>query len=168
MLRRLFHEHRRSSSVDELRVLYSPAEPAFDELVSSAAAAFDAPIALLSLIHRKEQWFKASHGLAIDCISRDRGFCSFALDSDEALESCDPQSDPRFAQLPVVVDEPYIRYYLGTPLRRLNGTDVGALCVLDTKARPPASVDQKAYLRGLARRASRMLDSRAGLWNSAS
>jgi len=56
-----------------------------------------------------------------------------------------------------------VRYYIGAPLRRLNGIDVGALCVLDTKRRAPASADQKAYLVGLARQASTALEARLDL-----
>lgn len=160
MLKTLLRERRRTGAVRDLDILRTPAEPVFDRLVNAAATAFDAPIALLSLIHGQEQWFKAAHGLTIDCITRDDGFCGFALDQDEVLESCAPMDDPRFADLPVVTGDPHIRYYIGAPLRRLNGIDVGALCVLDITERPPASPDQKAYLAGLARQASIALETR--------
>ncbi|WP_242122099.1 GAF domain-containing protein [Sphingomonas lacusdianchii] len=160
MFKTLLRERRRTGAVRDLDILRTPAEPAFDRLVDAAATAFDAPIALLSLIHGQQQWFKATHGLTIDCIDREDGFCGFALDSDEVLESCAPMDDPRFANLPVVTSDPHIRYYIGAALRRLNGVDVGALCVLDIAARPPASPDQKAYLAGLARQASVALETR--------
>jgi GAF domain-containing protein len=89
------------------------------------------------------------------------------LDSPEVLECCDPQADPRFAGLPSVVGDPHVRYYIGAPLRLLSGIDVGALCVLDTVERRPASHDQRAYLLGLARQASMMLESRLGIWGNA-
>lgn len=160
MLKNLFRERKRSHAVRGLQILGSAPEATFDRFVAAAASAFDAPIALLSLIHGDEQWFKAGHGFVVDCIPRDSGFCSFTLDRPDILESADPQGDPRFAKLPVVAGEPHIRYYIGAPLRRVNGIDVGALCVLDTKRRPPASADQKAYLIGLARQASTALEAR--------
>lgn len=163
MLISLFRERKRTQAVRGLSILGSPAEPTFDRFVAAAASAFDAPIALLSLIHDDQQWFKAGHGLVIDCIPRDSGFCSFTLDRPDVLESSDPQGDPRFAQLPVVAGEPHVRYYIGAPLRRMSGIDVGALCVLDTKRRAPASSDQKAYLIGLARQASTALEARLDL-----
>ena len=164
MPRNLFAERRRSLAVKGLGILDTPAEPAFDRFVSEAAASFDAPIALLSLIHSDKQWFKAGHGLTLTCIPRSAGFCGFALDDSGALECCDPEHDPRFAELAVVTGAPFIRYYIGAPLKLLSGVDVGALCVLDTVGRPPASGDQIAYLLGLARQASMALEARADLW----
>ncbi|WP_380786275.1 GAF domain-containing protein [Sphingomonas sp. R86521] len=163
MLKNVFHERRRSLAVKGLGVLDTPAEPSFDRFVNEAAAAFDAPIALLSLIHSDEQWVKARHGLTLSCIPRDSGFCGHAIDHEGALECCDPQSDPRFGTLAVVTGDPFIRYYIGAPLRLLNGIDVGALCVVDTVRRPPASPDQRAYLLGLARQAAMVLEARADL-----
>lgn len=164
MLKNLFHEHRRSLAVRGLGVLETPAEPSFDRFVNEAASAFGAPIALLSLIHHEEQWFKAGHGLKLSCIPRDSGFCGHTIDHEGALECCDPQSDPRFAHLAVVTGDPFIRYYIGVPLRMLNGIDVGALCVLDTVRRRAASPDQRAYLLGLARQAVMVLEARGNLW----
>ena len=164
MPKNLFAERRRSIAVKGLGVLDTPAEPAIDRFVNEAAASFNAPIALLSLIHSDEQWFKAGHGLALTCIPRSAGFCGSVLDHSGALECCDPEHDPRFAKLAVVTGDPFIRYYIGVPLKLLSGVDVGALCVLDTVTRPPASADQQAYLLGLARQASMALEARADLW----
>lgn len=160
MFKSLFRERRRARAVHDLGILNTPAEAAFDRIVDTAAAAFNAPIALLSLIHGNEQWFKAGSGLNLDCIPRDSGFCSFTLDRPDVLEVCDPERDPRFAHLAVVTGDPRVRYYIGAPLRRISGIDVGALCVLDIITRAPASVDQKAYLVGLARQASSALEAR--------
>lgn len=163
MLRRLFRERKRARTVHGLTIVGSPPEPAFDRLATAAAKAFDAPYALLSFIENDRQWFKATHGIEVDCIGRNQGFCDFALDRPDLLESIDPQADPRFAHLPVVIGEPKIRYYIGAPIRWVTGIDVGALCVLDIKNRPPASPDQKAYLLGLARQASTALETRLDL-----
>ena len=164
MPKNFFAERRRSLAVKGLGVLDTPAEPAFDRFVNEAAASFNAPIALLSLIYSDEQWFKAGHGLTLTCIPRSAGFCGSVLDGSGALECCDPEHDPRFAKLAVVTGDPFIRYYIGAPLRLLSGVDVGALCVLDTVRRPPASGDQIAYLLGLARQASMALEACADLW----
>ena len=164
MFKSVFRERRRSVAVHNLGIVATLSEPAFDRFVSSAASGFDAPIASLSLIHDQEHWYKAGHGAAITCIPRNHGFCHFALERHDVLEVCDPQADARFAALPSVIGDPFVRYYIGAPLRRLSGIDVGALCVVDTVHRRPASADQKAFLLGLARQASlameALLDSR--------
>lgn len=165
MFKNLMRERRRAAAVHGLHVLDTPTEQTFDRFVRAAADAFDAPIAALSLIHDNQQWFKATQGLAIDCIARDSGFCQFALDQPDVLEVCDARADPRFANLPPVIGEPFARYYIGAPLRLLNGVDVGALCVLDTVPRVPASADQKAYLLALTRQAMLALETRGEVWS---
>ncbi|MBB4615940.1 GAF domain-containing protein [Sphingomonas abaci] len=165
MFKNLMRERRRAVAVHGLHVLDTPAEQAFDRFVRAAADAFDAPIAALSLIYDDRQWFKAAHGLAMDCIPRSSGFCGFALDRPDVLEVCDARADPRFASLPPVVEAPFARYYIGAPLRLLSGIDVGALCVIDTVPRVPASADQKAYLLALARQAMLALETRGEVWN---
>jgi len=163
MLKSLLQERKRSRAVRGLNVVGSAPEPTFDRFVAAAAQAFDAPLAMLSLIHGDQQWFKASHGLVIDCIPRASGFCGFALDCPDVLEVVDPLSDPRFSRLPGVTGEPYVRYYIGASLQRTDGIHVGALCVADTKVRKAASADQKAYLSSLARQVSKALEGRMEL-----
>ncbi|MCT8002062.1 GAF domain-containing protein [Sphingomonas sanguinis] len=163
MLKSLFQERRRSHAVHALSILGTPPEASFDRFVSAAASSFDAPLALLSLIHADQQWFKACHGVDVACHPRNRSFCNFALDRPDTLEVCDPCGDSRFASLPAVTGAPHIRYYIGVPLRVRSGIDVGALCVLDTRERKPASADQKAYLLALGRQAATALEARADL-----
>jgi len=167
MFKGLWRERRRSMAVRGLDRLDMPADPAFDRFVGAAASAFGAPIAALSLIHDDVQAVQVGRGLLACSIPRGRGFCSFALDREGVLECCAPLDDPRFATLPAVVGEPHIRYYIGAPLRLLSGIDVGALCVVDTVQRAPASADQKAYLIGLARQASMALESRLDILGNA-
>lgn len=48
-----------------------------------------------------------------------------------------------------VKHEPYFRYYCGAKLTMTNGTEVGSICVLDTRSKR-ASNNQKKQLRQLA------------------
>ncbi|WP_415836991.1 GAF domain-containing protein [Sphingomonas paucimobilis] len=74
--------------------------------------------------------------------------------------SCSGVSTPPLWHIDAVRGRPPQRYYIGAPLRRLNGAHVGVLCVVDTRRRHPASPDQAAYLMGLARQASTALEAR--------
>ncbi|HEY2341637.1 MAG TPA: adenylate/guanylate cyclase domain-containing protein, partial [Chthoniobacteraceae bacterium] len=61
----------------------------------------------------------------------------------------DARKDLRFACSPLVVGEPFVRFYAGQPLRGPKGYKVGTLCVLD---RVPRNFDsrERQILRGLA------------------
>ncbi|MGI4731228.1 MAG: GAF domain-containing protein [Janthinobacterium lividum] len=149
-----------------MSILADPAEPGFDRFVQQAANAFAAPFSLLTLLHEDTLWVKAAIGLQMECLPRDDGFCTHAVDRKEPLEVCDARVDRRFQALSPVVGTPFVRYYLGAPLTLMDGTGVGALCVLDTKQRQPASRDQRAYLMGLARQATQALERRAHIKGS--
>ena len=166
MLWKLFRERSRSRAVEKLGVLGTIAEPGFDRFVQHAADAFDAPMSLLTLLHDDMLWVRAATGVQMHCAPRNDSFCNHAVDRGELLEVCDASTDPMFQAMPSVLGEPYIRYYLGAPLTLLDGTDFGALCVLDTRAREPASRDQRAYLTGLARQASQAMERDAQIKGS--
>ncbi|RYF14839.1 MAG: GAF domain-containing protein [Oxalobacteraceae bacterium] len=166
MLWDFFRERSRSRAVERLGILGNIAEPGFDCFVQQAADAFDAPMSLLTLLHDDMLWVKAATGVQMHCAPRDESFCNHAVDRGELLEVCDASADPVFQAMPSVLGEPYIRYYLGAPLTLLDGTDFGALCVLDTHPRPPASRDQRAYLTGLARQASQAMERDAHIKGS--
>ena len=72
------------------------------------------PIALISLIDRDRQWFKSNFGLDASETSRDISFCGHVVANEEILEVPDATQDARFADNPLVVNEPAIRFYTGT------------------------------------------------------
>jgi GAF domain-containing protein len=47
----------------------------------------------------------------------------------------DAFQDVRFADNPVVTNEPRIRFYAGYPLKLDDGSCIGTLCLLDTRPR---------------------------------
>jgi GAF domain-containing protein len=49
--------------------------------------------------------------------------------------------DPRFADNPLVVNEPRVRFYAGCPLILADGSCVGTLCLVDTRARSLEGTD---------------------------
>ena len=60
-------------------ILDTPSEPEFDELVGLAAHIAEVPIALISLVDRERQWFKARCGLEAAETPRRISFCGHAI-----------------------------------------------------------------------------------------
>ncbi len=139
----------------------SQAEESFDALAQCAAELTGCPIAVIGLIDSQREWFKAVHGwneLPVREIPRAISFCTNTLLADGLFEVPDATRDTRFAHNPFVTGAPHIRAYAGEPLR-VNGTRIGALCVIDTQPRT-LSEGQRNSLRRLARVASDLLASR--------
>ena len=151
-------EARRLAVLRELGVLDSDAEASFDTLVNAAAGLTGCPIALITLVDERRQWFKAAHGLALRETPREISLCAHAILDDTLLEVADAQDDARFADNPLVRGEPHVRFYAGVPLR-MRGVALGTLCVIDTRPRRLNAGEREA-LSGLASVATELMRSR--------
>ena len=130
------NEAERLAALRSYDVLDTTYELAFDNIVELAATLTGSPISLVSLIDAERQWFKARFGLEVAETHRDQAFCGHAiLNQDEAFVVADASLDPRFAQNPLVIGAPDIRFYVGIPLVNPEGMALGTLCVLDRKPR---------------------------------
>lgn len=129
-------ESARLTRLHDLHILDTAREPLFDAFVRMAAEVCEASIAVITLIDAERQWFKADVGLGgLSETPREYAFCAHTIQSDELVEVPDARDDARFARNPFVHDEPGVRFYAGAPLILLDGTRIGALCVLDTHVR---------------------------------
>ncbi len=154
------HEEDRILSLEHLKVLDSAPEQGFDDVVLLATTLCDAPIALVSLIDRERQWFKACIGLDISETHRDLAFCAHAiLEPSDVLVVEDATTDPRFRESPLVLGPPYIRFYAGAPIRDESGYALGTVCIIDIWPRV-LSDQQRAALLALARQTAALLQYR--------
>ena len=159
----LAHEARRLASLQSLAVLDTLPEPVFDAIAASAARICGVPIALISLIDVRRQWFKANVGLPRPSETpREVAFCDHAIRGDALFEVPDATRDERFADNPLVTGDPDIRFYAGAPIVMPDGERIGTVCVID---RRPRRLDehQRAMLESLARIASCTLQQRREL-----
>ena len=117
-----------------LMMLDTAAERGLDKFVEFVSAEFNVPIALISLVDRHRQWFKAKVGISACETSRDVSFCAHAILQDDLMVVEDTSNDQRFADNPLVLGPPHIRFYAGAVLRS-NGYALGTLCIIDTRPR---------------------------------
>ena len=112
-------------------ILDSGAEREFDDIALLASQICQTPIATISLIDANRQWFKSRIGLDISQSGRDSSFCGHAILGRDPLVVPDALRDDRFAHNPLVLGDPHIRFYAGTPLISAEGYALGTLCVID-------------------------------------
>ncbi|MHB8767323.1 MAG: sensor histidine kinase, partial [Deferrisomatales bacterium] len=137
-------EGPRLAELRGLGLLDTPAEERFDRITRTAAALLSVPWAMVTLVDAGRQWFKSRQGLEPRETPRDVSFCGHAILRDEPLVVRDARRDPRFADNPLVIGQPGIRFYAGRPLRGPGGHKVGTLCVADHRPRRPSAADLAA------------------------
>jgi diguanylate cyclase (GGDEF)-like protein/PAS domain S-box-containing protein len=152
-------EAERLASLRRMDLLDTAAEPEFDELVELAAAICGTPMGLITLVDEHRQWFKAAQGIGVRETPIDVSFCLHAIRQPGIFVIEDAADDARFAQNPLVLGEPHVRFYAGIPIHSPDGLAVGTLCVVDNKPRT-LSQTQTATLHVLGRQVSARLELR--------
>jgi len=128
-------ESARLEALRKLQLLDTLGEEAYDSITELIAEVLDMPIALISLVDEDRQWFKSKIGLDRQSTSREVAFCTYNILDDDMLIVEDALEDERFATNPLVLEDPNIRFYAGSPLHAPSGHRVGSLCVIDNKPR---------------------------------
>lgn len=134
------NESERLRALAATSLVDTPPEQVFDRLTWLASRIARTPMALVSLLTARRQWFKSRIGLDTPETPREWAFCGHAILDSTPLIVTDASKDDRFAKNPLVIDEPGIRFYAGFPVIDKGGCRIGTLCVLD---RQPRTLDQE-------------------------
>jgi two-component system, cell cycle sensor histidine kinase and response regulator CckA len=153
-------EAERMQALRRMRVLDTAPEQDFDDLTALASQLCEAPISTITLVDEDRQWFKSVIGLDVRETSRRIAFCSKTVAQRAPLIVGDTLLDPEFADNPLVVGPPHIRFYAGVPLVTASGFAIGTITVIDTRPRS-LSETQLQLLHALARHAALTLEQRA-------
>jgi GAF domain-containing protein len=129
------NEAARLETLRQYQVLDTDSEETFDELTRLAAYVCETPTALISLVDENRQWFKARVGIQARETPRNISFCGHAILRRDCFIIENALLDERFADNPLVISEPFVRFYAGMPLWSPEGFAIGTLCVLDCKPR---------------------------------
>jgi len=129
------NEAKRLKALAASGLIDSPPEQVFDRITWLATRIADTPMSMVSLLTARRQWFKSKVGIEIAETPREWAFCGHAVLQDTPLIVSDASGDDRFAGNPLVINDPFIRFYAGFPVVDRGGYRLGTLCVLDRKPR---------------------------------
>ncbi len=135
-------------------------EQMFDDITAIASSICNMPIALISLLDDKRQFFKSHLGISISETPIEFSFCVHAIEKPENIFIVeDARLDERFKNNPFVTSDPNIVSYYGMPLSSGNGIAFGTLCVIDNKVNV-LTEEQKKALQSLSRQVVHLLELR--------
>jgi PAS domain S-box-containing protein len=148
-------EAARLDALLEYRILDTPPEQAFDDLVELAAAVCDAPVAALAFVDADRTWFKARRGVEVSEFPRDAALAAETLAHDGVFVVRDARALPRYDNSPLVARG--FRFFAGVPLHSHGGHAIGTVCVLDRRPRVLTQRQEDA-LRAIGRQVMGQLE----------
>lgn len=132
-----------------------------EALVRFTARLCETPIALIGLLEHDRFRFLARMGTDAKESPYSTSFCAHVMLGSELMQVPDASLDPRFAGNPLVLGEPFVRFYAGHPLVSEEGLPLGALAVADVSPRPGGLTGlQREGLEVLAQSVMRRMRSR--------
>ena len=143
------NEAQRLAALRALEILDTAPEERFDRITRLAQRMFDVPISTVTLVDADRQWFKSQVGLDNTGGPRSESFCAHAILEPEVMVIPDALLDARFADNPLVLADPKIRFYAGAPIAASDGSQIGTLCVIDRRPREFTEADVQS-LKDLA------------------
>jgi len=153
------NETARLETLRRYRVVDTPREPDFDAIAEHAARVAGTPMAAVSFIEERRQWFKAEVGLGFDETPREDAFCQYTIAKGELWVVPDALEEPLLFDNPLVTGEQGIRFYAGAVIEAPDGSALGTVCVLDRRPRTLEPVAEHT-LRMLAKQVATMLELR--------
>ena len=154
------YEEKRLAALHSYDIANTISETEYNDIAKLASAICGTPVSLVTFVDENWQWFKAKMGTDIEGTPRAIAFCEHSIRvADEVMIVEDASADPRFADNPLVTQDPNIRFYAGAPFTNDEGYTLGTVCVLDVVPRK-LSAQQAESLQILSRQVSELLRTR--------
>lgn len=129
---------RRAALVAALDVVDGGPEERFERITRIAREAFGVSGSFLNLAGAEVLTIKSQQSDAVfgPTIPLQDTFCGRTLDQAGPVVVPDARADDRYADMPMVVEDPNVRFYAGVPLRvGDDSVKVGTLCLVDPQPR---------------------------------
>ena len=156
------NENERLQALHRYDVLDTQPEKDFNDLTRVAAQVCGTPMAAITFVDERRQWFKSRVGLPFNETPRHISFCSHAILERDLFLVPDASTDERFHDNPLVIESPHLRFFAGMPLQSPDGFTLGTLAVMDRQVRQ-LTPEQTDMLRVLARQVMTQLELRRNL-----
>lgn len=144
-------ERERISTFQNLPLINTESDMAFDDLIALASLLTDTPLGAISFVDNDQEWIKSTHGFEQKKFELSP---AFAVQTIREQEPCfvvpDATRDERFANNPLVTGDPHIRFYAGVPMLSAEGVPLGSFSVMDRKPRE-LTPQQMELLQHIAR-----------------
>ncbi|MEM1297718.1 MAG: GAF domain-containing protein [Pseudomonadota bacterium] len=139
----------RVEAVNAYGVLDTPPEQIYDDVTTMAAEITGCPVAYISIFDATRSWLKSSYGLPPNRPPRPReqSMCAPTICQLDMMVIEDLRQNPRYANLPAVVNPPHARFYCGVPLINRDAYALGTLCVWSPEQVEWGEVQRDAMLR---------------------
>jgi len=152
------NEAERVAELHSLGLLDTASSPSFDAITAAAVELFGVPMSLVSLMDEDRQWFKSAVGFGATIETpRAIAFCAYPVASGDYFDVEDAIIDVRFADNPLVVSGPGVRFYAGAPIISPSGNALGTVCILDAEPRD-LSAEERRMLEHLAEMAAALCE----------
>ena len=144
---------RRLGALERTGMMDSDPDEALDFLTRLAAHLLNTPVALVSFIDDKRQFFKSQIGMP-QLVGSERKvplshrFCQWVVSSDQELIVSDARTHPILGAYGAMLAEMSVIAYAGVPLSAVTGETIGSICAIDGRTRT-WSRDELAILRDL-------------------
>ncbi len=153
-------EELRLKALEYFDILNELPDRYFTNLAHIIALAFNAEIALISLVGEHDVYFKGNYGMkGVKKMDRGTSLCSLAiLDPDPTVFS-DALKEPCLLSNPLVIGEFGLRFYAGAPVVTREGFSLGTVCIVGKEPRD-FTQQEKALLVLFAENAMIEIESR--------
>jgi excisionase family DNA binding protein len=140
------NEASRLLAVQRSRLVDTPSEAPFDRVTWLAANDLKSPVALMTILTAKRQWFKSRQGLEMPDTPRSWAFCNHTVLQRDVLEIRNLAKHESFADNPAVAGDPHFLFYAGAPVYDPDGFALGSICVIDYRPRQLDKTQRKTLL----------------------